>query len=60
MSEQRALSIHIGVTAERRFIWTIQDGDVVRIKDALSYATRREATAAANKALQNLTRSKPK
>ena len=41
-------------SSERRFRWTIWEGELVRLEEAFNYATRREAIAAAEKVMLRL------
>ena len=41
-------------SGERRFRWTIREGELIRLEEAFNYATRREAIAAAEKAMLRL------
>ena len=46
--------------SERRFRWTVREGDQVRLRSPHSYATRREAEADANKAMLRLAVNQPR
>ena len=41
-------------SGEWRFRWTIWEGELIRLEEAFSYATRREAIAAAEKVMLRL------
>ena len=41
-------------SSERRFCWSIWEGELVRLEETFNYATRREANAAAEKAMLRL------
>ena len=56
MPRERPYEIKIepDLSGERRFRWTIWEGELVRLEEAFSYATRREAIAAAEKVMLRL------